>query len=157
MKSPYLMLVEDNRDDAALAVVALKKARVPSDVVTLHDGAEALDFLFGKGFHEGRDVRRLPDVVILDLRLPKVDGLEVLKKIRAEKLTRLLPVVVFSSSGAESDLCSSYENGASSYVRKPADFEAFQRTVQAIALYWVSVNERPPRSVAEGESRSTPE
>jgi two-component system response regulator len=157
MRSPYLLLVEDNRDDAALAVLALKKASVPSDVVVLHDGAEALDFLLGKGFHEGRDVHRLPDVVILDLRLPKVDGLEVLKKIRGEALTRLLPVVVFSSSGDESDVCGSYENGASSYVRKPADFEAFQRTVQAIGLYWLSVNERPPCSVAEGESRATPE
>lgn len=151
MAMPYLLLVEDNRDDAALAVLALKKANVPSEVVVVRDGVEALDFLFGRGLHEGRNVGHLPEVVILDLRLPKLDGLDVLKEIRAARLTRLLPVVVFSSSSDESDICESYRRGASSYVRKPADFEAFQRTIQAIGLYWLSVNER--RRCPETEER----
>ena len=141
-----ILLVEDNPNDEALTIRALRKNHVQNQIVVAHDGAEALDYLFGTGDYADRDVFDLPEVVLLDVNLPKMDGLEVLRLIRQATLTALLPVVVLTSSTAESDLITSYAQGANSYVRKPVDFVRFQESVRQVGLYWLIVNEPPPRT-----------
>jgi two-component system, response regulator len=139
-----ILLVEDNPDDEALTLRALKKNNIKDDVCVAHDGVEALDFLFGTGPHAGRDVSPLPDVILLDLKLPKVDGLEVLRRIRANRQTRLLPVVVLTTSIEDQDRLRGYDLGANSYVRKPVDFDEFIEAVGQLGLYWLLLNEQPP-------------
>lgn len=139
-----ILLVEDNPDDEELTLRALRKNNVRNDVVVAHDGVEALDFLFGRGEHAGRDLTIQPQVILLDLNLPRVDGLEVLKALRADERTRLLPVVVLTSSKEEEDILRSYALGANSYVRKPVDFLAFIEAVKALGMFWLLINELPP-------------
>lgn len=139
-----ILLVEDNPDDEALTLRALKKNNIKNEVVVARDGVEALDFLFGTGSHAGRDVHRVPEIILLDLKLPKVDGLEVLRKIRENEYTRLLPVVILTTSSEEHDRLLSYDLGANSYVRKPVDFQQFIEAVGQLGLYWLILNERPP-------------
>ena len=138
------MLVEDNPDDEALAIRALKKNNILNEVITARDGVEAIDYLHGSGKHQGRDPRQLPQLVLLDLQLPKLDGLEVLKRIRRHPLTALLPVVILTTSVEQQDLLSSYQLGANSYIRKPVDFDQFMEAVRQLGLYWLVLNEAPP-------------
>jgi two-component system, response regulator len=140
-----ILLIEDNADDEALTLRALKKNNVSNEVFVARDGVEALDFLFGTGAHKGRDSTLVPSIVFLDLKLPKVDGLEVLRCIRANDATRLLPVVILTSSNEEQDRISGYGLGANSYVRKPVDFNQFTEGVRQLGLYWLILNEPPPR------------
>jgi len=144
MDEKVILLVEDNPDDEALTLRALKKNNILNEVVVAHDGVEALDYLFGAGSHAGRDPGHLPQVVLLDLKLPKVDGLEVLRRVRADERTKLLPVVVLTSSKEEQDLVNSYSLHANSYVRKPVDFTQFMEAVRQLGLYWLVLNEAPP-------------
>lgn len=141
-----LLLVEDNPDDEALAVRALKKNHVLNEVIVVRDGSEALDYLYGTGKYEGRDVAKQPEVVLLDLKLPKVDGLEVLKRIRSDERTKYLPVVVLTSSSEEKDLVESYKLGANSYIRKPVDFQQFSEAIQQLRLYWLVLNVPAPNN-----------
>ncbi|HLE40752.1 MAG TPA: response regulator [Nitrospirota bacterium] len=143
MKNKVILLVEDNPDDVKLTMRALKKSNVLNEVVVAQDGAEALDYLFCAGKYSGRDKNVMPQVVLLDLKMPKVDGLEVLKRMRADERTRLLPVVVLTTSSEEKDRVSSYKLGANSYVRKPVDFNQFVEAVQQLGLYWLVLNETP--------------
>ena len=143
MRDKTILLVEDNPDDELLTLRALKKNNVFNKVVVARDGAEALDYLFGEGAYEGRDVSDIPQVVLLDLKLPKVDGLEVLRRLRADERTRLLPVVILTSSSEQQDLLDGYGYGANSYVRKPVDFAQFSRAVEQLELYWLVLNESP--------------
>lgn len=145
MKDRVILMVEDTRDDADLALLALKKNNIPNDVVLAQDGAEALDYLFGRGAHAGRDSHDTPQVILLDLNLPKVSGLEVLRRIRADERTKFTPVVVLTSSKEEQDLVSSYAHGANSYIRKPVDFVQFSEVIRQLGLYWLLLNELPPR------------
>ncbi len=145
MNNKVILLVEDNPDDEALTLRALKKNNILNEVVVAHDGVEALDYLFGTGTHAGRDPSHLPQVVLLDLKLPKVDGLEVLRRVRADERTKLLPVVVLTSSKEEQDLLKSYSLHANSYVRKPVDFAQFMEAVRQLGLYWLVLNEAPPQ------------
>ena len=140
----FILLVEDNPDDEALTLRALKKNNILNPVVVARDGIEALDFLFGTGAHAGRDLAHMPQVVLLDLKLPKVDGLEVLRRIRANERTRLQPVVVLTTSNEEQDILSSYQLGANSYIRKPVDFGQFMEAVRQLGLYWLVLNLAPP-------------
>ena len=144
MADKIILLVEDNPDDEALTVRALKKHNVVNKIVVARDGVEALDYLFGTGAHAGRDMDVMPQVVLLDLKLPKLDGLEVLKRIRADPRTELLPVIILTSSKEEQDLINGYKLGANSYVRKPVDFEQFVTAIQQLKLYWLVINEPPP-------------
>ena len=139
-----ILLVEDNPDDEALTLRALKKNNIRNDVVVARDGAEALDYLFGTGQYAERDTAVLPQVVLLDLKLPKVEGLEVLRRVRADKRTRLLPVVILTSSNEEQDRIDGYGLGANSYVRKPVDFSQFVDAARQLGLYWLVLNEAPP-------------
>ena len=147
MRDRIILLVEDNADDEALTLRALKKNNVPNKVVVTRDGAEALDFLLGTGPYEGRDTSTMPQLVLLDLKLPKVGGLEVLQRIRANALTRLLPVVILTSSKEQQDLLDSYGYGANSYIRKPVDFAQFTQAVEQLKLYWLVLNESPLKEV----------
>jgi CheY-like chemotaxis protein len=144
IESKLILLVEDNPDDEALALRALARTDLPTEVVVARDGAEALDFLFATGPYEGRDGNVLPAVVLLDLKLPKVDGLDVLRRVRADPRTRFLPVVVMSSSDESRDVAESYRVGASSYIRKPVDFGQFTETVRQLGTYWLVLNDPPP-------------
>jgi len=139
-----ILLVEDNPDDEALTLRALRKNNVKNKVVVARDGAQALDYLFGTGSFAGRDTTVLPQVVFLDLKLPKVDGLSVLRELRADPRTRMLPVVILTSSSEEQDKISGYGLGANSYVRKPVDFEQFIDAIQHLGLYWLILNEALP-------------
>ncbi len=145
--SKVILLVEDNPDDEVLTRRALKKNNIGNEVVVARDGAEALDYLFGTGAYEGRDTNVMPQVVLLDLKLPKVDGLEVLQRLRAGERTKLLPVVVLTSSREQQDLVDSYDYGANSYIRKPVDFAQFVEAVRQLGLYWLVLNEVPQRGV----------
>ena len=144
MENKVILLVEDNPDDEALTIRALKKNNICNEVVVAHDGVEALDFLFGTGAHEGRDLTLMPQVTLLDLKLPRVDGNEVLRRMRADERTRLLPVVVLTSSNEDRDRLESYGLGANSYIRKPVDFPEFVEAVRQLGLYWLVLNQAPP-------------
>jgi two-component system response regulator len=144
MTEKIILLVEDNADDEALTILALEKNKIMNEVVVARDGAEALDYLFGRGVHAGRDASVLPQLVLLDLKLPKIDGLGVLRAIRADDRTKRLAVVILTSSKEEKDLVAGYELGANSYVRKPVDFTAFAEAVRQLGLYWLVLNESPP-------------
>ncbi|HEV7684383.1 MAG TPA: response regulator [Pyrinomonadaceae bacterium] len=139
-----ILLVEDNPRDEALTLRALKKSNIVNDVVVARDGVEALDYLFGTGTHAGRDLTVMPQLVLLDLKLPKVDGLEVLRKLREGEHTKRLPVVVFTSSSEEEDMLKSYDLGANSYVRKPVDFDQFLEATRQLGLYWLVLNQVAP-------------
>jgi CheY-like chemotaxis protein len=144
MEEKTILLVEDNPDDELLAVRALRKNKIMNKVVVARDGAEALDYLFGTGPYEGRDMSEMPQVILLDLKLPKVDGLEVLKRLRNDERTKVLPVVVLTSSKEERDLTDSYQLGANSYIHKPVDFAQFTEAIRQLGLYWLVLNESPP-------------
>lgn len=144
MSEKVILLVEDNSDDEALTLRAFKKSNITNQVVVARDGTEALDYMFGTGKHAGRDVHDLPQIVLLDLKLPKVDGLEVLKKIREDSRTKLVPVVILTSSNEQEDRRNGYGLGANSYIRKPVDFTKFIEAVQQLGLYWLLLNEYPP-------------
>ncbi len=139
-----ILLVEDNDDDVELTLRALRRNRVANRVDVVRDGAEALDYLFATGSYAGRDVRDAPNLVLLDLKLPKVGGLEVLERLRDDPRTHRLPVVILTSSNVESDLARSYDLGANSYIRKPVDFTQFMEAVNQLGLYWLVLNEAPP-------------
>jgi len=144
MEDKMILIVEDNPDDEALTIRALKKNNIGNRLVVVRDGVEALEFLFCTGAYSNRDPNDLPQTILLDLKLPKVDGLEVLKRIRADERTSLLPVVILTSSNEERDLLQSYRNGANSYVRKPVDFNEFLDAARQLGLYWLVLNEAPP-------------
>ena len=144
MENSPILLVEDNSDDEELTLRALKKNRIRNEVVVARDGVEALDYLFGNGAHNGRDLTVMPQVILLDLKLPKVDGLEVLRQLRADSRTRLLPVVILTSSSERQDKIAAYGSGANSYVRKPVDFPQFIDAVRQLGLYWLILNETVP-------------
>jgi CheY-like chemotaxis protein len=139
-----ILLVEDNPDDEALAIRALKRHHIGNEIVVAHDGVEAIDYLFGTGMYAGRDVNHKPTVVLLDLKLPKVDGFEVLRRIRENEATKLLPVVVLTTSNEEQDLLNSYSLGCNSYIRKPVDFLQFSEAIRQLGMYWLLMNEPPP-------------
>ena len=144
MEEKMILLVEANPDDEALTLRALKKHNIGNKVFVVRDGAEALDFLFCTGAYANRDSHDMPQVTLLDLKLPKVDGLEVLRRLRADERTRLLPIVILTTSNEEQDLIQGYKNGANSYVRKPVDFNQFLDAVRHLGLYWLVLNEAPP-------------
>jgi len=144
MKNKAILLVEDNPSDVKLTMRALEQNQITNELIVAEDGREALDYLFGLDKYAGRDVRDLPAVVLLDLKLPRIDGLEVLKEIRSSSITSLLPVVVLTSSNQQVDLIASYKMGANSYIRKPVDFSRFAEAVRNLGLYWLMLNEPPP-------------
>ena len=139
-----ILLVEDNADDEELTLRAFKKSKVLNQVEVVRDGVEALDYLFATGVHAERDPKALPAVILLDLKLPKLGGLEVLRRVRADERTRRIPVVVLTSSNEEKDILSSYGLGANSFVRKPVDFAQFMEAAQQLGMYWLVMNEPPP-------------
>jgi two-component system, response regulator len=145
MKERTILLVEDNPDDEELTLRALKLANMVNAPVIARDGREALDYLFAEGSHAGRDPEETPAVVLLDLKLPRLSGFDVLQRMRAEPATRLIPVVVLTSSSEDEDMLRSYESGANSYVRKPVEFAAFARAVAQLGMYWMLLNEPPPQ------------
>ena len=145
MTEKVILLVEDNHDDIELTLRALRKNNIANKVVVARDGVEALDYLFGTGAYAGRDIDGQPQVVLLDLKLPRMDGLEVLKRIRADARTKLVPVVILTSSREEQDLIEGYRSGANSYIRKPVDFDQFTEATRQLGLYWLVLNEPPPK------------
>ena len=140
--SKVILLVEDNPDDEELTRVAFEESRIANELVVTRDGAEALDWIFGAGAYAERDLRIMPSVILLDLKLPKVDGLEVLERLRADDRTRRIPVVILTSSKEQEDVARSYDRGANSYVRKPVDFSQFLDAAKNLGLYWLVMNER---------------
>jgi len=144
MSGPVILLVEDNKSDEELTLRALNKSNISNTVVVARDGAAALDFLFARGAYAGRDIKEQPQVILLDLNLPKIGGLEVLRMIRGDERTKLLPVVIMTSSKEDRDLVAGYEFGANSYVVKPVDFTQFAEAVRQLGLYWLVLNQRPP-------------
>jgi two-component system response regulator len=144
MTDRYILLVEDNPDDEELTLLSLRKNNLAHEIIVVRDGVEAIEFLFGNGQYAGRDVSRVPTVILLDLKLPKLDGLGVLKRLRTDERTRTLPVVVLTSSSQDADVIASYNLGANSYVRKPVEFGAFVEAVSSLGLYWVLLNRPPP-------------
>jgi two-component system, response regulator len=145
MSERIILLVEDNESDVDLTRRALARNRIANELKVVNDGQAALDFLFGEGPHAGRDTGELPALVLLDLKLPKLDGIEVLGRLRADPRTRRLPVVILTSSKEQDDLAAGYDGGANSYIRKPVDFHAFVEAIRQIGLYWLVLNEQPPR------------
>src|SRR5438874_13561509 len=143
-EAKIILLVEDNPDDEALTLRALKKNNIRNRIVVARNGVEALDYLFGAGAYKGRDLTAMPQLTLLDLNLPMIDGLEVLRRLRSDPRTRLLPVVILTSSNEERDLVNSYSLGANSYVRKPVDFGEFTEAIRQLGLYWLILNEAPP-------------
>jgi len=148
MSERYILLVEDNPDDEELTLLSLRKNNLAHEIVVVRDGVEAIEYLFGTGQYSNRDVTQVPTVILLDLKLPKLDGLGVLKRLRADDRTRSLPVVVLTSSSQDADVIASYNLGANSYVRKPVEFGAFVEAVSSLGLYWVLLNRPPPLHVA---------
>jgi two-component system response regulator len=144
VREKTILLIEDNADDEALTLRALRKNRILNEVVVARDGLAALDYLFARGEHAGRDPNQLPQVVLLDLKLPKLDGHEVLRQLRAHPLTKRLPVVVLTSSKEDTDLLESYDSGANSFVQKPVEFALFTEAVRQLGMYWLVLNEPPP-------------
>jgi CheY-like chemotaxis protein len=144
LEEKIILLVEDNHDDVILTERALKKSHILNTLIVAKDGAEALDYIFGTGNYSGRDTSIMPEVILLDLKLPKIDGLEVLKRIRSDKRTNILPVVILTSSKEESDLITGYALGANSYIRKPVNFNQFVEAIRQLGLYWLVLNEAPP-------------
>jgi two-component system response regulator len=140
----FILLVEDNPDDELLTIKALKESNIKNEVIVAHDGVEALDYLLARGIHRERDISIMPDVVLLDIKLPRVDGLEVLRALRSDERTRILPVVILTSSREEQDLINGYRFGANSYIRKPVDFDKFSEAIRHLGLYWLVLNEIPP-------------
>jgi two-component system, response regulator len=143
MDQRIIMIVEDNEDDIELALRAFKRNHILNEVIVARDGVEALDYLFGTGPHAGRDLCIMPEVVLLDLKMPRLGGIEVLRSIRADERTRFLPVVVLTSSDEEKDMIDSYHYGVNSYIRKPVDFEQFTEAVRQLSLYWIVLNQCP--------------
>lgn len=143
MAGPHILLVEDNPDDEELTLLSLRKQGLANDIVIARDGVEALDYLFGEGQYAGRDASVLPSVVLLDLKLPRLDGLGVLKRLREDARTRYLPVVVLTSSSQDADIVTSYQLGANSYIRKPVEFGELTETVGKVGLYWMTLNRSP--------------
>jgi CheY-like chemotaxis protein len=139
-----ILIVEDNPNDVLLTIRSLKKHKLANSIIHVSDGQAALDYLFGEGTHQGRNVMEQPRVVLLDLKLPKLDGLQVLARIRADQRTKLLPVVILTSSQEESDLIQSYNLGANSYIVKPVEFENFAKSIYEIGLYWLLLNKPAP-------------
>jgi CheY-like chemotaxis protein len=146
MEESVILLVEDNPDDEALTLRALKKNNIRNEVVVARDGVEAVDYLFGTGVHAGRDLSALPQVVLLDLKLPKMDGFEVLERIRSSEATKFLPVVILTTSNEDQDRIRGYGLGANSFVRKPVEFDKFIEAVRQLGLYWLILNEAAPAS-----------
>jgi two-component system response regulator len=144
MGDRYILLVEDNPDDEALTIRALRKNKVANEIFVVRDGAEALDYLFASGPYADRDTSEVPAVILLDLRLPKIDGLEVLERVRSDDRTKLLPVVILTSSKEEQDMVNGYSSGANSYIRKPVGFDEFLEVGKQLGLYWLVLNEHPP-------------
>ncbi|MCB1954383.1 MAG: response regulator [Rhodocyclaceae bacterium] len=145
MNSQTILLVEDNPDDEVLTVEALTFGGITNDIVVVHDGIECLEYLFGEGEYAGRDTSELPAVVLLDLNMPRLGGLELLTRLRADPRTQRLPVVILTTSKDESDMVASYDRGANSFVRKPVDFEAFTEAARNLGMYWLLLNQRPSR------------
>jgi two-component system, response regulator len=141
MEEKIILLVEDNPDDEALMIRALKKNNIINDIVIVRDGAEALDYLFGRGKYEGRDVRVKPQLVLLDLKLPKIDGLEVLRQVRADERTKYIPIVILTTSSEQRDIIKSYDLGANSFVQKPVDFNEFIEATRQLGTYWLLINQ----------------
>jgi two-component system response regulator len=139
-----ILLVEDNPDDVELTLRAFRKSKIANEIVVARDGVEALDYLFATGPHTGRDTSSLPQLVLLDLKLPRLDGLQVLERIRGNPKTKLLPVVILTSSTEQPDLVTGYSLGANSYIRKPVDFQEFVVAVRRLGLYWLLLNQPPP-------------
>ena len=145
MSEKIILFIEDNPDDVKLTLRAFKKNNIQNEIIVAHDGVEGLDYLFGSGPYAGRDTSVVPQLVLLDLKMPKMDGLEVLRRIRADDRTKLLPVVILTSSKEEQDIVNGYSLGANSYVRKPVNFTEFVEAVRQLGLYWLLLNEPPPR------------
>ena len=145
MNSRLILLIEDNPSDVELTKRALERRHISNTLLVAEDGKEALDYLFAEGAHAGRDVTDLPTLVLLDIRLPKLDGLEVLRRIRADPRTKRLPVVILTSSNEEQDLAAGYDLGANSYIRKPVDFAQFAEAIEYLGLYWLVLNQPPPK------------
>ncbi len=144
MRPKVILLVEDNPKDEALTLRALGKSNILNEVIVARDGVEALHYLFGTGMYEGRNTEQLPQLVLLDLKLPKMDGLQVLQSLRADQRTKRLPVVIFTSSSEQEDVMKSYDLGANSYIRKPVDFEQFSEATRQLGMYWLLLNESAP-------------
>lgn len=148
MQEKVILLVEDNPDDEELTLIALKESNILNKVIVARDGVEALDYLFGTGNHSEKPPNQPPQIVLLDLKLPKISGLEVLERMRADPRTQFIPVVILTSSSEEEDILTSYKLGANSYVRKPVEFHRFADAVQHLGLYWLLLNEMPPTRTA---------
>jgi two-component system response regulator len=146
MLEKFILLVEDNPDDEALTLRAFKQNNISNEVVVMPDGAEALDYIFAEGNYADRDATVLPEIILLDLNLPKIDGLEVLKRLRANPLTHLIPVIILTTSDEEKDIIDGYELGANSYIQKPVDFVQFTEAVRQLGIYWLLLNIPPPAS-----------
>ncbi|MGP0070588.1 MAG: response regulator [Bryobacteraceae bacterium] len=147
MNSKTILLIEDNPSDIALTRRALEKARIVNQLVVAEDGQDALDYLFGRGTYMGRDPADIPLVTLMDLKLPKVPALDVLRKVRSDSRTRRLPVVILTSSNEEQDIAAGYDLGVNSYIRKPVDFNQFLYTMEQLTLYWLLLNEPPPKGI----------
>lgn len=148
MGKNVILLVEDNPNDQLLGIRALRSQNITNELVTAQDGVEALDYLFGTGCFAGRDVEDVPALILLDLKLPKISGLDVLRQLRADPRTELVPVVILTSSTEEVDIASGYSSGCNSYIRKPVDFKQFSEAVKTLGMYWLILNERPTTSPA---------
>lgn len=146
MKQGAIVIVEDNPDDEALMLRAFKQHKLTNEIVVLHDGVEAIEYLLGTGAYAGRDTTQMPQVVLLDLKLPKLNGLDVLKRLRADPRTKIVPIVVLTTSKEEGDMVASYNLGANSYVVKPVDFTKFVESVKQLGLYWLLLNQTPERT-----------